>query len=177
MSGADGLVPGLQPQTAAIAAAADPLSRNRLRDQTGIDVIFFNRPRVEVADDYPLHPAHSLIGDEVGDGWSEPRLTQEQNDLAAVVGTVVRHMVQYLVQTLLESLTLAVLIDDGAHEVVDREVGKEGLPAPGARFGEWRQMLDRKGLPQLGNRASLSTDPGVPDLFRPENTRSLAQTL
>ena len=57
VSGADGLVPlssgtgpdpsagvrlsGVHPQTAAIAAAADPLSRNRLRDQTGIDVIFF----------------------------------------------------------------------------------------------------------------------------------------
>ena len=32
---------GVHPQTAAIAAAADPLSRNRLRDQAGIDVIFF----------------------------------------------------------------------------------------------------------------------------------------
>ena len=31
---------GVQPQTAAIAAAADPLSRNRLRDQAGIDGIF-----------------------------------------------------------------------------------------------------------------------------------------
>ncbi|WP_419934411.1 hypothetical protein [Candidatus Palauibacter sp.] len=41
MSGADGLVPGVHPQTAPIPAAADPLSRNRLRDQTGIDVIFF----------------------------------------------------------------------------------------------------------------------------------------
>ena len=32
---------GVHPQTPAIAAAADPLSRNRLRDQTGMDVIFF----------------------------------------------------------------------------------------------------------------------------------------
>ena len=80
-----------------------------------------------------LLPARSLIGDEVGDGRSEPRLTQEKDDLAAVVAAVVRHMVQHLVEALLKYLTLAVLIGDGAREVVGRQVDQEGLPALSAR--------------------------------------------
>ena len=104
------------------------MGRVQLGRQTKVEASPGDRPS--------LLPARSLIGDEVGDGNSESRLTKKEDDLAAVVGAVVRHMVQHPIQILLELLTPTVLIRDSSREVVGRQVGKEGLPAPGARFGK-----------------------------------------
>ena len=38
--------------------------------------------------------ARSLIRDQVGDGSGEPRVKQQEDDLATVVGAVIGHMVQ-----------------------------------------------------------------------------------
>ena len=80
----------------------------------------------------------SLIRDQVGDGSGEPCLTQQEDDLASMVGTVIGHVVQHIMEALLESLTVAVAIGDGAPEVVGRHLGEEGAPALGARFDEGR---------------------------------------
>ena len=56
--------------------------------------------RPKMADNGRVHPvfAPSPIRDQVGGGSCEPRLTQQEDDLATVVGAVIGHMIQYIVE-------------------------------------------------------------------------------